>query len=120
MRTSCFQERRVFDPDWGYAMATDSAAALIEFLRRQRQTRAFTSEPVSDDDLQQILEVARWTGRSKNTQPWTFVVVRNKGTLEALSKPRKYAGWIAGAPAIIAPVMDGDDPMAHGYDEGRV
>ena len=101
-------------------MATERAAELIEFLRRQRQTRAFTTEPVSDGDLQQILEVARWTGSSKNTQPWNFVVVRDKSTLEALSKTRQYAGWIAGVPAIIAPVMDGDDPMGHGYDEGRV
>ena len=101
-------------------MTTERAAELIEFLRRQRQTRVFTSEPVSDDDVGQILEVARWTGSSKNTQPWNFVVVRDKATLEALSKTRKYAVWIADVPMIIAPVMEGDDPMAHGYDEGRV
>ncbi len=100
-------------------MATDSAAALIEFLRRQRQTRSFTSEPVSDGDLQQILEVARWTGSAKNTQPWNFVVVRDQTTLDGLSKGR-YTKWLTGAPLVIAPVMDGDDIKAHGYDEGRV
>ena len=65
---------------------------LIEFLRRQRQSRQFTDEPVSDDDLEAILEVARWTGSSKNTQPWQFVVVTDPEIKREISKATQWTG----------------------------
>jgi len=48
----------------------------LEFLTGQRQTREFTDEPVSEADIQSLLEVMRWTGSAKNQQPWQFLVVR--------------------------------------------
>jgi nitroreductase len=50
----------------------DTADAILRALRRTRQIRRFTDEPVAEADLVAILEVARWTGSSTNRQPWTF------------------------------------------------
>jgi nitroreductase len=64
-----------------------------------------------------ILTVARWTGSSKNTQPWHLIVVKNRESLETLATCGPYAGHIAGAQAAIALVMrDGNQR----FDEGRL
>jgi nitroreductase len=99
--------------------ATD-AATFTRHLRTLRQTRRFTGRPVPDDALADILEVARWTGSSKNTQPWHFIVVTDPEVRRILSECGEYAGFLAGAPAVIAIAMEGRRPRGESYDEGRV
>lgn len=101
-------------------MGSTSSAELIEFLRRQRQSRQFTDQPVSEDDLEAILQVARWTGSSKNTQPWQFVVVTDPTIKAEIAQATQWTGWAVDAPVVIVTVTDGANPRAHDYDEGRV
>ncbi len=63
-----------------------TADVVLTALRRTRQVRGFTEELVSDNDLQTILEVARWSAGSRNRQPWTFIVVRERGDLQRLAE----------------------------------
>src|SRR5450759_896062 len=51
------------DPN-GATRAT--AGPILRALRRTRQVRQFTNEPVTETDLSAILEVARWSGSSMN------------------------------------------------------
>jgi nitroreductase len=95
------------------------ADTVLGALRRTRQVRQFTDEPVADVDLQAILEVARWTGSSINRQPWTFVVVRRRGDLERLAELAPHARHVAGAAVAIAIVMGGANAEWDAYDEGR-
>ena len=44
----------------------ETSKERIEFLRRLRSTKAFTSEPLSDDVINDILEVGRWSGSGSN------------------------------------------------------
>jgi nitroreductase len=101
-------------------MADPQAADLIEFLRKQRQARTFTDQPVAGDQMDAIIEVARWTGSAKNIQPWTLVVVKDPERKRRLADVGQYTDFLANAPAVIVPVMDGDVPGLHGYDEGRL
>jgi nitroreductase len=66
-----------------------------------------------------ILDTGRWTGSSKNTQPWDLIVVRDRETLRGLSKCGAFAGHIANAALGIALVMHGDDAWSC-MDEGRL
>ena len=95
-------------------------AFVTKMLRKVRQIRQYASEPVSDDALQQLLEVARWSGSSKNTQPWHFIVVTDRETLKQISDLRPNINWVAAAPLAIAIVLDGESEMSESYDEGRV
>ena len=89
-------------------------------IRRVSQIRQYASDPVPDDVVQQLLELARWTGSSKNTQPWQFVVVRDKEKLKPIAALRPNITWLASAPVGIAIVLDGTDAMSEAYDEGRL
>jgi nitroreductase len=92
----------------------------IALLRRVRQVRQFGPQPVPQDALNDILEVARWTGSGMNRQPWEFVVVHNPDTLKALSQGADAQAHLAGANVAIVVVMAGTAPEIETYDEGRL
>src|SRR5256885_14573155 len=94
-------------------------APMIERLRTVRQIRQYAAAPVPDDVIAKLLQVARWTGSSKNSQPWHFVVVRDLDALTRISRLRPNINWLAGAPLAIAIVLDGPG-TSEAYDEGRV
>lgn len=101
-------------------MKTRTTSAGLEPIRRVPQIRQYSSEPVPDDVVDQLLELARWTGSAKNGQPWRFIVVRDKDRLQKLAGLRPPIGWLATAPLGIAIVIEGAEPMFGAYDEGRL
>jgi nitroreductase len=84
-----------------------------------RAVRRFSADPIPEHVLQDILEAGRWTGSSKNTQPWDLIVVRDRATLTALSKCGRFAWHLQDATLGIALVMRGKDEWS-GMDEGRL
>ena len=92
----------------------DSCLAL---LRGLRAVRRFSPEPIPDAVLHDILDVARWTGSSKNTQPWHLIVVRDRDALKRLATCGPYAGHLAGAQVAVALVMEDNNRR---FDEGRL
>ena len=64
--------------------STGTAKDLVQPLVRVRQIRQYTSEPVTDEEMAAITDAARWSGSSANQQPWRFIVIRDRTTLDAL------------------------------------
>ncbi len=95
----------------------------LDAIGHQRVIRQFTSEPVTPAELARILEAGRRAGSSKNLQRWAFVVVRDRGALERMSKLGPWCGHIAGASVAIALVTPdpraGDAPLSVMWDLGR-
>ena len=89
-------------------------------MRQVRQARLYGPDPVPEGVVNQLLEIARWTGSSRNTQPWHFIVVTDKEQLRQISQLRTAINWVADAPLAIAIVLDGENEMSESYDEGRV
>lgn len=94
--------------------------SVTELIRTVRQARQYRPDPVPADVLAELLEVARWTGSSRNSQPWHFLVITDKDQLRQISQLRPPIGWVAEAPLGIAIVLDGANPGSEAYDEGRV
>ena len=95
---------------------------VVALLRGLRAVRAFRPDPVPQQVLDDMLDVARWTGSAKNVQPWEFLVIRNPETLAALAQAEGYVKHLAGAPLAIVLVMAGDPAAVNQetYDEGRL
>lgn len=89
-------------------------------MRKVRQARLYEPTPVSDDIVHELLEIARWTGSSRNTQPWEFIVVTDPEQLRQISQVRTPINWVADAPLAIAIVLNGESPLSEAFDEGRV
>jgi nitroreductase len=99
-----------------------SPADAIRPLLRVRQVREFTAEQVDADALDAIADAARWSGSSRNAQPWRFILVRERATLDALADAgMPQTRSLASAPAAIAIVTPAEpgSGISHGYDEGR-
>lgn len=90
-----------------------------QWIRSLRAVRSFSDREIPDDVLRDILDTGRWTGSSKNTQPWDLIVVTNRETLAALSTCGAFAWHVAQATLALALVMHGNDAWA-GQDEGRL
>ncbi len=101
-------------------MTFASPRAVSQELRKVRQVRRYRPDRVPDDVVAELLEIARWTGSSRNTQPWHFIVVTNKDQLRQIREIRTPINWVTGAPLAIAIVTDGASKTAEAYDEGRV
>ncbi len=82
-----------------------------------RAVRNFRPESLAAGDLDAILEAARWTGSSKNTQPWAFVVCADADSRAALASAGRYAVAIENAPVAVAIVKL---PRGGDFDIGRV
>ena len=63
--------------------------ATMKVIQDRRSIRDYTDEPVSDQDLDMILEAARQAPSGENAQPWRFIIVKDVET-------RKRLGALAG------------------------
>ena len=87
-----------------------------DFILKLRAIRQYTDEPVSKEDLEKILEAARWTGSSKNTQNWAFLVYTDRVQLDRLAECGSFTDPIRNATAAIVLVRE---PEGYEFDIGR-
>jgi nitroreductase len=51
---------------------------LLNLVKKRRTIRQFRSDPVPDEYITKIIEVARWAPSAFHTQPWEFVIIKNQ------------------------------------------
>lgn len=59
---------------------------LMKVIKGRRSVRQFTKEPIPQEDLEEILEAARWAPSGGNKQGWKFIVVKNPQVLDEMSR----------------------------------
>ena len=83
---------------------------ISEAIRLKRAVRQFTDQPLPEEAIRLILNAGRRAQSSKNSQPWHFIAITDKGILIALSECGQWAGHIAGAALAVAIITP--DPLA--------
>lgn len=68
-----------------------------ETIRSKRAIRKFEDKPLSEEEINRILEAGRRCQSGFNSQPWQFIVVTERDLLEKLSKIGRSTGHLAGA-----------------------
>lgn len=74
-------------------------------ITARRNVRAFAERPISEEDLNRILEAGRRAPSAHNWQPWDFVVVTDRQQLRELSKVWRGAGHVADSGATVALII---------------
>jgi nitroreductase len=87
---------------------------LIQTIRMRRSIRKYTGEPVGEEDVRVLLEAAMSAPSANNSQPWHFVVVTERQTLDALAAVHPYGKMLSQAPLCIAVC---GEPAASGHWE---
>jgi nitroreductase len=71
--------------------------SVAEAIRRKRAVRSYKAEPVPEDVIAAILNAGRRAQSSKNTQPWTFILVTEREQLASLAAAGVYAAHMPGS-----------------------
>ena len=96
------------------APAQNPSARFLKLMRNLRAVREYTSEPVDEQTIHQILEVARWTGTGSNKQPTDVIVIRDP---EVKRKMGEWGARPAANAAVVFLLATLDEAGA--MDEGR-
>lgn len=79
---------------------------VFEAIKKRRSVRAYTDEKVSEEDIERLIEAARWAPSAGNIQPWEFVVVKDMETKRKLSEAALNETFIEKAPVVIVVCAD--------------
>ncbi|EFH81786.1 nitroreductase family protein [Ktedonobacter racemifer] len=93
-------------------------AQVAELIRTQRATRQYSQQAVSEEDIRTILNAGRRAQSSNNTQPWQFIVVRDREILKQLAEGGKYTAHVPHAAFAIALVASSKTGSAD-FDLGQ-
>lgn len=81
--------------------------------------REFVSRKVPGETKRKVLEAARLTASSMNTQHWRFVLVQDRANLGRLAADSTSGKWVQGADFAIVILIDPKVPGSS-IDAGRV
>jgi nitroreductase len=95
-----------------------TAAEHVRLLRGLRAVRRFGPLSPPPHVVEDVLEVARWTGSASNRQPWELILLRDRGILGAIGGLAGAAGLRHVADAAVAVVLVPNGRLTD-FDEGR-
>ena len=79
---------------------------VLEAIRERRSIRQYQAKDVPEEKLTQILEAGRWAPSSGNSQPWTFIVIRDEEVKDKLASVAPFGRFIGQASVAIAVIID--------------
>jgi nitroreductase len=91
----------------------------VEAIRKRRSVRKYEETPVSDEQLNQVLDSARYAASWANKQGWHILVLKDAGIKAKLSEALEGnpgAKAVGQAPVTIAVCMD---PNESGSPNGK-
>ena len=81
---------------------------FLELNKKRHATKQFTDKPVDPKDVRTAIEIATLAPSAHNSQPWKFVVVREKNAELAKSAYGSNFEQVSSAPVTIALFTDTD------------
>ena len=60
---------------------------FLDLVKSRRSIRRFRPAPIPDEYIEKIIEAARWAPSGYNSQPWEFVVVKDKKMRDSILQP---------------------------------
>jgi len=78
---------------------------FFEVVEKRRAIRKYKQYKIPNEDMKRILEAARLAPSANNSEPWSFIVVKDQKKKELLAKPSSQT-FIANANAIVVVLGD--------------
>jgi nitroreductase len=79
---------------------------VFNAVRTLLAVRSYQDRPIPPGTVKKIVEAGRLTGSSMNRQPWHFIVVQDRGTLEQLGAAARTGPYIARAPLAVVVAVE--------------
>ena len=101
---------RIFVPVLLYNIEYNIMNSFSDLIKNRRSMRKFTDEELSQDQVVTLLKAALMSPSSKRSNPWQFIVVDDKETLQQLSICKETGASFLKDAALAIVVMA--DPLA--------
>jgi nitroreductase len=95
----------------GTKMKTQNPSEILKIIYQRKSVRNFTGAPVSKDELLELVKAGMAAPSAVNCQPWEFLVVTRRVTLDKLGDALPYAKMLHKAGAAI--IVCGVPELAH-------
>ena len=89
---------------------------ILEVIKARRSIRKYKAEPVSEEEINKILEAGRWAPSADNSQPWGFIVLRSQEVRKKLADILTWGSFLARAPLGIVVTVDPGASSHHAED----
>ncbi|RKZ22514.1 nitroreductase [bacterium] len=93
---------------------------VMDAIKKRRSIRRYEAREVEEEKIRLLLEAARLAPSARNLQPWKFVVVKDRGKIEKLSRACCNQEWIKTAPLIIVGCGLRKHTFRNGYPSNAV
>ncbi len=87
---------------------------ILEAIKSRRSIRAFKSQNVPAEVVENLIDAARWAPSAGNIQPWDFIIVRKPEIKKRLAEAALGQTFIQDAPVVIV-VCANEDRSSQGY-----
>ena len=57
---------------------------FLSLVKKRRSIKKYKPDPIPDDDVEKIIEAARWAPSGANSQPWEFIVIKEPETKDKI------------------------------------
>jgi nitroreductase len=97
-------------PVWSIAFTEkeEKMSDALSVIHTRKSVRSFTGQSISKDALDKIIRAGMSAPTAVNKQPWAFVIVTDRKTLDALAAGLPYAKMLdkAGAAIIVCAIPE--------------
>jgi len=90
---------------------------VLEAIKSRRSVRRYKGEPLSEEQITQILEAGRWAATKGNKQPWKFIILTDAQIRNDLANTLSTGKFLSEAVLGIAVVINPADPI-HAVQDG--
>ena len=78
----------------------------MDEIMKRGNTRKFTDEPVSEEDVDRLIRAGMQARTTGNQTPWHIIIVRSDPSIKVLSHSSMAAGTIRKAPLVLMLLFD--------------
>ena len=96
--------------------ATNAGPSVPPWVLQRRSIREYTPTPVTDEQIEAMLQAAMAAPSANDVRPWAFVVVRDPERRLALAQAHQWSAMCAEAPVVFA-VLGNPDSSDHWVED---
>lgn len=84
---------------------------VLEAILSRRSVRKYENRPISAEELTDLVKYAMYAPSAVNRQPWHFIIIDDRNTMNEIMKFHPHASMLSQAAAAV--LICGDEELAH-------
>lgn len=79
---------------------------IFEVIKSRRSIRRYKKEAPPENLIKRCIEAALYAPSARNSQPWYFIIVKDKEKIKELAKAQPFTKFLEGAPYVVVALAD--------------